>query len=73
MTKDYDTIGVPIGTRLLRIVRLLDGWCLWTGTRDFEHGSYIKLNNDGSVHNVTIRVNEVDEVHLVRPADKDIV
>lgn len=69
---DHHTIAVPLGTRLLRIIRLSHGWTLWTSTRDFIHGTYIELHDDGSAYNWTIRVDEGDECFMIRPDDAEI-
>ena len=65
----HDIIGVPIGTRLQRIVRLPNAWRLWTATRDFMHGSYLELHNNGRIMNCTARADEGDEVFEARPPD----
>jgi len=72
MPLDTNTIAVPLGTRLLRIVRVQDGWQLWTGTRDYVHGSYLLLNDEGDVHNVTVRKGQGDDSFQVRHKDKEL-
>ena len=69
MTGNENTIGIPLGTRLLRIVRTTDGWRCWIATRDFIHGTYLHLHNDGSITRVVVRVGEGDEIMQVRPPD----
>jgi len=65
----HNVIGTPIGTRLQRIIRLRDGWRLWTATANLIHGTCIELHNDGTVTRLTTRVDEGDEEFVVRPAD----
>ena len=66
---DPDIIATPPGTRLQRIIRLPRGWRLWTATRDFMHGSYLELHNNGRIMNCTARADEGDEVFEARPPD----
>lgn len=70
---DHNTIAVQPGTRLYRIVRLSSGWRLWTATRDFVHGSYRELHNDGTIIAYECRPDEGDEVYRVRPSDEQIM
>jgi hypothetical protein len=71
--KDRNVIGIPPVTRLLRIVRIDGGWQVWTGARhEFRIGSYLQLNNDGSVFNVTVRSDEGDESYCIRPSDREV-
>ena len=67
---DTNTIGVPPGTRLQRIIRLEHGWWLWIATTDFVYGTYIVLYDNGRIIHCTIRADEGDEIMQVRPADK---
>ena len=67
---DTNTIGVPPGTRLQRIIRLPHGWCLWIATNDFMYGTFIELQDSGAILHVVCRVDEGDEIMQVRPADK---
>ena len=69
---DYNTMSVPIGTRLQRIIRLDNGWKLWVATRDYIHGTYYILDNDGSMTMVTARSDEGDEIAHTRPSDDAI-
>ena len=67
---DTNTIGVPPGTRLQRIIRLSTGWLQWLATSNYIHGTYIVLYDDGRIIHVVCRVDEGDEFMQVRPADK---
>ena len=64
--------GVPVGTRLLRIIRHDNSWQLWVATRDFKYGTYYMLNGDGSMQMVTTRVDEGDDITYSRPSDDTI-
>ena len=66
---DHTTIGTPLGTRLLRIIRLYHSWRLWTATADFKYGTYLKLFDDGRVLRCTTRHDEGDEYMWIRPSD----
>lgn len=72
-TKDrlaaHSVVGVPVGTRLQRVIRHENGWQLWVATRDFVHGTYYLLGNDGSMVSITVREDEGDEIITVRPSD----
>lgn len=68
---DHNTIAVPIGTRLYRLIRLPHGWRVWTATKDFKYGSYYELFDDGRVLNCTERADEGPEIFWVRPKDAD--
>jgi phage gp46-like protein len=65
----HEIVGLPIGTRLHRIVRLQHGWRLWIATADYVHGTYLLLHDSGGVERVVVRIDEGDEVSLVRPND----
>jgi hypothetical protein len=66
-------IGTELGTRLQRIVRLdSNGWMLWIATKDFVYGTYLLLSNDGGIERVVTRVDEGDEINVVRPSDEEI-
>jgi hypothetical protein len=69
MVAPENVIGVPLGTRLMRIERLVGGWRLWTSTADYKLGTYLEMFNDGCIISVTVRDNEGDEVFVVRPQD----
>jgi len=78
-------IGVPPGTKMLKIQRqeittmymadymerVIDGyWIIWLHTKDYIHGTYLKLYNNGKIERITIRVDEeCDDVALVKPED----
>ena len=65
-------VGLPLGTRLKRIVRIDNGWRLWTATADYLFGTYLCVMNDGQVTSTTVREDEGDETFVVRPTDDDI-
>ena len=62
-------IGIPVGTRLQRIVRHEHWWQVWIATNDFIHGTFLQLHDDGTIYNVTERVNEGPEIFEVKPQD----
>lgn len=68
----HSIVGVPVGTRLLRIIRYSNSWQLWIATRDFMNGTYYMLDDDGSMRSVTSRADEGDEIINVRPSDDTI-
>jgi len=65
-------IGIQPGTRLYRIVRTNSGWRVWVATRDFIHGSYIELHNDGSAYKWECRPDEGDECFTIRWDDAEV-
>ena len=65
-------VGMPIGARALRLVRLIDGWRLWIHSSDYVYGTYMDMHDDGSVWNITTRADEGDECWLARPSDAEI-
>ncbi len=65
---DHSVVGVPLGTRLQRIIRRHGAWMLWIATQDFHHGTYLLLHDNGMVIRVTSRADEGDEEFVVRPA-----
>jgi hypothetical protein len=68
-----DIIGVPLGTRLIRIERDTDNhcWLVWTArSPDGTCGSYIVLHDDGLVVTVCARADEGDESFVVKPRDR---
>jgi len=69
---DHSVVGVPLGTRLQRIIRLDNGWRLWLATNDFKHGTYLDIHNNGMIVRVTVRADEGDECFVVRPSDDHI-
>jgi len=68
----HNIIGMTPGTRCYRIIRGDDGWRVWTATRDFIHGSYIELHNDGSAYRWECRPDEGDECIMIRPDDAEV-
>lgn len=67
-------IGVPPGTRALRIERVIERhaisyWRLWINTRDFRYGTFLVLWDDGAIDRVTCRSGEGDDVIHVKPKD----
>ncbi len=62
-----DFIGIPPNTKCLRIERHAHAWVVWTSTKDFKHGTYLWLDDDGSVCNITEREDEGPECVLVKP------
>lgn len=69
---DHSIVGIPVGTRLRRIVRQPDGWIIWMATNDFIHGTFLAVYNDGQINRVTIREDEGPEVFRIRPSDDEI-
>jgi hypothetical protein len=66
-------IGVPLGTRLVRIERNADEhhWLIWTARSPCGSlGSYLVLHDDGLVVSVTERSDEGPESFVVKPRDK---
>jgi hypothetical protein len=70
---DHSVIGVPLGSRLRRIIRLANGWKLWMSTSDFVYGTYLVMNDNGMIRRITIREDEGPEVMVIRPTDEDII
>jgi len=68
---DQVVIGVPLATRLQRIIRHKDKWQLWLATRDYQYGTYLLLWDDGLVESVTERENEGPSTFVVKPLDTD--
>ena len=67
-----NVIGMSPGTRCYRIIRTDSGWRVWTATRDFIHGSYIELHNDGSAYRWECRPDEGDECIMIRWDDAEV-
>ncbi len=63
------TIGIPSGTRLLRIIRHDTWWQLWIATKDYVHGTYLACYDDGRVMNITLREGDGPDEFHVRPSD----
>lgn len=72
MPRDKNIIGVPPGTRCMRLIRLPHGWRVWLATTDFIYGTYLELFDDGRVLHCTARVGEGDEFFWVRPSDGEV-
>lgn len=68
----HRVVGVPVGTRLQRIIRHGNSWQLWIATRNFMDGTYYMLDDNGSMRSVTSRPDEGDEIITVRPSDDEI-
>lgn len=81
MTTDvyrYINIGVPRGTRLHHLVRVDDGWLVFTAlgkqpTNDPRtwRGTHLHLHDDGSITRVSTYDDRPDEVFVVKGADND--
>jgi hypothetical protein len=69
---DHHTIGMPLGTRLQRLIRLPHGWRLWVSTKDFRYGTYLELHDSGRIVKFTSREGEGDEFFQVRPSDEEL-
>ena len=70
----HSIVGLPLGTRLHRIERLSDrhAWRLWIATADYLYGTYLLLHDSGRVERVVVRIDEGDDIMLVRPDDMNI-
>lgn len=69
---DTTTLPFAIPQRLYRIERdIRGGWILWIATRDYIHGTFIMLWDDGKAERVTIREDEGDEILMIRPCDME--
>lgn len=68
----HTIVGMPLGTRLLRMIRQRDCWWLWIATSNYMHGTYLAVYDGGRIERVTVREDEGDEVFLVRPDDEEI-
>jgi hypothetical protein len=62
-------IGIPIGTRLMRIERNAQSWKLWIATTDYKYGTYILCYDNGAMHRITERPDEGPEIMLVKGED----
>lgn len=62
-------IGIPIGTRLLRIEREAAAWKLWTATSDYVYGTFLRCYDNGAMYRVTLRSDEGPDVMLVKGED----
>lgn len=73
MTSQRATIPVALqpGTTVLRIERAPNhSWMLWLNTRDYIHGTFLQLYDDGMIERVTVRNDEGDSILLVKGPDK---
>lgn len=68
----HNLIGVPIGTRLLRIYRRKGYWQLWIATNDYVFGTYYRLWDNGKCENVTEFMDEGPREFQFRPTDEEI-
>ena len=64
-------IGFLPGVRLLRVIRLDNGWQVWVATRDFIHGTWYEFHDDGSAYKWTCN-EEGDECITIRPDDAEV-
>lgn len=69
---DQDTIGMELGARCHRIVRLPNGWRIWLATRDYKFGTFIELSDQGRAVRFVTRIDQGDEIYQVRPSDAEI-
>jgi hypothetical protein len=72
----YERLTIPPGTQLLSIERLFSGaWAIWIHTNDNElrkthwkrNGTFLLLNNTGSVDRITVSGGELVDVIEVMP------
>jgi hypothetical protein len=68
----HTLIGMPLGTRLLRMIRRPGCWWMWLSTSDYVYGTYLCVYDSGRIERVTVRVDEGDDVIVVRPSDEEI-
>lgn len=68
----HTVVGMPYGTRLLRMIRKKECWWLWLATKDYIYGTYLALYDDGRIERVTVRTDEGDDILNVRPSDEEI-
>ena len=71
---EFRRIGVPPGTRLQALMRVDDGWLVWTAfnnasTPERWLGTYLHLKHDGSINRVTVKEDGSEDVFTIRPAD----
>ncbi len=68
--KHGQQIGIPPGTRAIRIVRETDHWVLWLyANADFSIGTYLELHPDGRCERVTVGPDDDEKRFTVRPKD----
>ena len=66
-------IGVQAGTRYLRLERVNGVWRLWTHHNvDVTLGKFIELHDNGRIDSVTVRSDELDERHMIKPPDIEV-
>jgi len=65
-------IGMPVGSRLLRMYRRQGHWQLWLATRDYVFGTYLLVYDNGMIERITEFVDEGPEQFTVRPTDEEI-
>lgn len=68
----HTVVGMPVGTRLLRMIRKPGCWWLWIATSDFIFGTYLCVYDDGRIERVTVREDEGDDIITIRPSDEFI-
>ena len=70
-TKKPVRIALQPRTEILFIERHSDGaWCLWIShDANQTTGTYIKLNNNGSVERVTLHADGSEDVLEIKPRD----
>lgn len=68
----HNIVGMPLGTRLLRMIRQKGVWWMWLATKDYIYGTYLLVYDDGHIERVTIREDEGDDIITVRPSDEEI-
>ena len=70
-----DRIGLPIGTRLAALFRGRGCWHVWTAVRDQSlpysqwQGTYLSLQDDGSIDRVTIYDDGHEDIIHVKGSD----
>ena len=72
LTERERIVGMPPGTRCMRLERMMHGWRVWLATLDFVYGTYLELLDTGEVYRITARDNEGDDVMTIRPDDDTI-
>lgn len=76
MVKATSRIGLPAGTKDVRLERVLDDgrgyWKLWWSyNSDMTLGTFLSLYDDGSIVRVTVRDDGESEM-LIKPSDREI-
>ena len=72
-SRDIDTLPFALSVRLRRIIRLPNGWRLWTDTNDFVLGTYYELHDNGRCVRHVIRDDQGDDIMQVRPSTEEIL